>query len=239
MLKTALTLSQTTNFRPFQTERGSRRQFQIWWKWKKVIEMGGKHCGKRRNCSLRAISPFPTVFSKELYCRHVKTRACLGKGLKTIQSINQPVGLPENSRKSVHFIHVRDLSLLIVNLDRELFMTVYFESSINLNTIIFNGFRYWKIASCEFASTVCFKTCYLCPLSTSIALVTGGLNSSLWWIWLYRIKHYYEHRSIKSIKIVKFSSESWAGRIRWHSVHLTKAGVRETDTRFPKARISS
>ena len=33
--------------------------------------------GKRRNCSLRAISPFPTVFSKEFYRRHVKTRACL------------------------------------------------------------------------------------------------------------------------------------------------------------------
>ena len=40
-----------------------------------------KHCGKRRNCSLRAISPFPTVFSKDLNYRHVKTRACLGKGL--------------------------------------------------------------------------------------------------------------------------------------------------------------
>ena len=37
-----------------------------------------KHCGKRRNCSFRAISPFPTV-SKDLYCRHVKHRACLGK----------------------------------------------------------------------------------------------------------------------------------------------------------------
>ena len=36
---------------------------------------------KRRNCSLRAISPFPTVFSKGLHCRQVKTRACLGKGL--------------------------------------------------------------------------------------------------------------------------------------------------------------
>ena len=41
--------------------------------------MGRKHCVKRRNCSLRAISPFPAVFSKGLYCRHVKTRACLGK----------------------------------------------------------------------------------------------------------------------------------------------------------------
>ena len=24
--------------------------------------------------------PFPLVFSKDLYCRHIKTKACLGKG---------------------------------------------------------------------------------------------------------------------------------------------------------------
>ena len=29
---------------------------------------------------LVAISPFPAVLSKGLYCRYVKTRACLGKG---------------------------------------------------------------------------------------------------------------------------------------------------------------
>ena len=75
-----LTLSQTMNFRPFQTEIFFRRQFHIGRKWQKVLQTGRKHCGKRRNCSLRAISPFPTVFSKDLYCRHVKTRACLGKG---------------------------------------------------------------------------------------------------------------------------------------------------------------
>ena len=35
--------------------------------------------GKRRNCSLRAISPFPTLFSKDLYCRHIeKDRNFLG-----------------------------------------------------------------------------------------------------------------------------------------------------------------
>ena len=28
-----------------------------------VVQVFGKHCGKRRNCSWRAISPFPTVFS--------------------------------------------------------------------------------------------------------------------------------------------------------------------------------
>ena len=39
-----------------------------------------ENCGKRRNCSLRANSPFPMVFSKDLHCRQVKTRACLGKG---------------------------------------------------------------------------------------------------------------------------------------------------------------
>ena len=27
-----------------------------------------------------AISPYPTVFSKDWYCRHVKTRACLEMG---------------------------------------------------------------------------------------------------------------------------------------------------------------
>ena len=75
-----LTLSKTTNFRLYQIKRVCRRQFQIWSKWQKVLQMGWKHCGKRRNCSLRAISPFPTVFSKDLHCRHVKTRACLGTG---------------------------------------------------------------------------------------------------------------------------------------------------------------
>ena len=48
--------------------------------------MSRKYCRKRRNrllwarrnCLFWAISLFPTVFSKDLYCRHVKTRACLG-----------------------------------------------------------------------------------------------------------------------------------------------------------------
>ena len=29
---------------------------------------------------LEEFSPFPTMFSKDLYFRHVKARACLGKG---------------------------------------------------------------------------------------------------------------------------------------------------------------
>ena len=75
-----LSLSQTINFRCFQTKRVCRQQSQISWIWHKVLQIGRKHCGKWRNCLSQAISPFPTVFSKDLYCRHVKTRACLGKG---------------------------------------------------------------------------------------------------------------------------------------------------------------
>ena len=80
IVQVVLTLSQMTNFRLVQIARVCRLQFQFCWKWQKALQTGRKQCGKRRNCSLRAISPFPTVFSKDLYCRHIKTRACLGKG---------------------------------------------------------------------------------------------------------------------------------------------------------------
>ena len=69
-----LTLSQTTNFRLFCTERVCRGQFQICWKWQKILQTGRKLCGKRRNCLLWAISPFPRVFLKDLYSRHIKIR---------------------------------------------------------------------------------------------------------------------------------------------------------------------
>ena len=36
--------------------------------------------GKGEIAPKRAISHFPTMFSKDFHCRHVKTRACLGKG---------------------------------------------------------------------------------------------------------------------------------------------------------------
>ena len=55
----------------------------------KFKKKGRKHCGKRRNCSLRAISPFPTVFSKDLYSKHVKTWARLGKSYcRKLQVVN-------------------------------------------------------------------------------------------------------------------------------------------------------
>ena len=45
--------------------------------------------GKRRHCSEQAISPFPTAFSIQLQRRHVKTRACLGKGYIIPAFLNQ------------------------------------------------------------------------------------------------------------------------------------------------------
>ena len=43
-----------------------------------------ENTGKRRNCSSRAISPFPTMFSKDLYCRHIKNQGLFGKGLRAV-----------------------------------------------------------------------------------------------------------------------------------------------------------
>ena len=42
--------------------------------------MGRKHCGKRRNCSLRAISPFPSVFNRLVSQGCQKVSLC-GNGL--------------------------------------------------------------------------------------------------------------------------------------------------------------
>ena len=43
---------------------------------RKVLLTGRKCCGKRRNCMLRAISHFSTVFSKGLSCGPAKSWAC-------------------------------------------------------------------------------------------------------------------------------------------------------------------
>ena len=75
-----LTLSQTTYFRLFQTEDNHFKLDEI----DKVLQICRKHCGKRRNSSSGAISPFPAVFLKDSYCRHVRTRV---KVLERVNSI--------------------------------------------------------------------------------------------------------------------------------------------------------
>ena len=53
-------------------------------KLQKVIQTGRKHCGKRRNCLLQAIYPFPTLFSKGLFPRDIKRCRCVGMGYGTM-----------------------------------------------------------------------------------------------------------------------------------------------------------
>ena len=49
-------------------------------KWGTIIRLSRKHCGKRRNCSLRAISSFPIMFSKAM-CFFMRQNEYLwGKG---------------------------------------------------------------------------------------------------------------------------------------------------------------
>ena len=61
---------------------------QNWRKMVKVFQTGRKHCGKRRNCSLRAISPFPAEFSKDLFFRQVKSKGMFWKGLQREYNLN-------------------------------------------------------------------------------------------------------------------------------------------------------
>ena len=81
----SITLSRMINFRLFLTVRVCKRQFQILWKWLKVFQTARKQCGKRRNCTLRAISPFSPVFSRLVQQTH-KNQGLFGKGLWHITS---------------------------------------------------------------------------------------------------------------------------------------------------------
>ena len=44
----------------------------------------GKHCGKRRNCSFRAISSFVTMFSKGRLLQGRQKASISGKGLNKV-----------------------------------------------------------------------------------------------------------------------------------------------------------
>ena len=68
-----LTLSQTTNFRLFQTERVCRQQFEIDENYTKFLKRVENTVRKREICSFRAITHFPTVFKGPVLQKHKKT----------------------------------------------------------------------------------------------------------------------------------------------------------------------
>ena len=59
---------------------GKDMMAKIWKNGNTIIFFSRKYCGKRRNYWLQAISPFPTIFSKAVYCLCVKTSVFEVKG---------------------------------------------------------------------------------------------------------------------------------------------------------------
>ena len=57
-----------------------RRQFQIWLNSRNFSKWVENTVGKGKLAPNRQFPPFSTMFLKDLYYRHVKTRGCLGKG---------------------------------------------------------------------------------------------------------------------------------------------------------------
>ena len=68
------------NFRLVQIKRICSRQNKCERKIEIWFGKGRKHCGKRRKCWLPAFSPFPSMFSKGLSVRVIKSRTCVVKG---------------------------------------------------------------------------------------------------------------------------------------------------------------
>ena len=60
-------------FRLVQIETNCRRHFKGHLQRKMSAMLGRKHCEKRRNCLLQAISPFLTMFTTAIYLQCVKT----------------------------------------------------------------------------------------------------------------------------------------------------------------------
>ena len=73
------TFSQMTNFRLLQTEKVRRWQFQILWKWQKVLKMGRKHCRKMR-LLIKSNFSFSYGVFKRLLPQICKYQGLFGKG---------------------------------------------------------------------------------------------------------------------------------------------------------------
>ena len=60
-------ITRRQNFRLVQIETNCRRHFKVHLKRKISTTYSVKHCEKKRNCLLQAISPFLTMFSTSIY----------------------------------------------------------------------------------------------------------------------------------------------------------------------------
>ena len=81
--KSVQPMTRRQNFRLAQIETNCRRHFKMHEK-RKICAI--KHCEKRRNCLLQAISPFLTMFSTALFSVR-QNKALCGNGLIHLQRI--------------------------------------------------------------------------------------------------------------------------------------------------------
>ena len=102
-----VTLSQMTNFRPFQIERVCRLQFYILWQWQKVLQIGRKHWEKEKLLITSNFSFSNSVFKRLVLQTHIN-QGLFGKGLNcwllriglnTLSGINTGLGWWEKSFK--------------------------------------------------------------------------------------------------------------------------------------------
>ena len=70
-----------TSFRLFQTERVCIQQFQIWWKWQTVLEMGKKHCGEKEKLLITSTFPFSHRVFERFVLQTRRNQGLFGKGL--------------------------------------------------------------------------------------------------------------------------------------------------------------
>ena len=76
-----LTLSQMTNFKHFWTERDCRRQFQIWWKWQKILQMCRKTLWEKEKLLVTSNFSFYDSVFKILVLQTCKSQGLFGNGL--------------------------------------------------------------------------------------------------------------------------------------------------------------
>ena len=79
-----LTLSQTTNFRLYQTERVCRKQFQVPSKWQKVPQIGRKTVREKEKLLVTSNFSFSHSVLKRLFLQTRKNQGLFGKGLKGV-----------------------------------------------------------------------------------------------------------------------------------------------------------
>ena len=96
-----LTLYQTTNFRLFQTERVCRRQFQIWRKWQKVIQMGKKTLWEKEKLLITSNFSFSQGVFKMLVSQGRQKVSLCGNGL-TLNHTIVTFGVPEENASWKH-----------------------------------------------------------------------------------------------------------------------------------------